>query len=289
MRIVTDSASDMPEEELTALNITQAPLYIQFPEGEVASGDLTSDAFYDRLEAMVPAIPTTSLPSGGEFAEIYRGVARDDTEILSVHVSSGLSGTINSARMGGQEVASEGINVATHDTMTLSGGQRYQVLAAVGAARAGWALPDIVSRLEQLRAQTEITYTLETLDYLARGGRIGRVTALAGGLLKLKPVIHVEHADGKYTNIGRARTISQALEVIASHMVELYAATPVWVTVLHGRLPAAAGTLSELLRSRLQVARLDELRVSPVLGVHTGPGVVGAAVAPMALLADLDL
>jgi len=289
MRIVTDSAADMPAEELGALAIAEAPLYIQFPEGEVASSDLTSDAFYDRLEAMVPAIPKTSLPSGGQFAEIYRSVARGDPEILSVHISSGLSGTINAARMGGEEVAPEGVNVAIHDTMTLSGAERYQVLAAAGAARQGWPLPDIISRLEQLRAQTEIAYTLETLEYLARGGRIGRVAALAGSLLKLKPVIHVEHTDGKYTSIGKARTISQALEVIVGRMTHLYEATPVWVTVLHGRLPAPAATLSEMLRMRLNVARLEELRVSPVLGVHTGPGVVGAAVAPMALFADLQL
>lgn len=288
MRIVTDSAADMPVEELEALEITCAPLYIQFPEGEVASSDLSTDSFYDRLEAMQPKIPTTSLPSGGEFAALYRQVARQDPNILSVHISSGLSGTLNSAQMGAEEAKPEA-NVATFDTMTLSGGERYMVLAAALAARAGWALPKVIARLEQIRADTEIVYTLETLEYLARGGRIGRVAAMAGGLLKLKPVIHVEHTDGKYTTVGRGRSISQALDVMTRHLAHLYGSKAVWVTVLHGRLPEAADALVARLQGQLNVARTDVLRVSPVLGVHTGPGVVGTAVTPMEAFADLGV
>jgi DegV family protein with EDD domain len=288
MKIVTDSAADMPVEELEALGITAAPLYIQFPEGEVASADLTTDAFYDRLEAMQPTIPTTSLPSSGEFAAIYRKVAQQDKDILSVHISSGLSGTLNAAQMGAEEARPEA-NVTIFDSMSLTAGERYPVLAAAFAVRAGWELPAILARLEQVRANTEVVYTLETLEYLARGGRIGRVAAMAGGLLKLKPVIHVEHTDGKYTTVGRGRSISQALGVMTRHLAPIYGSTAVWITVVHGRLPEAADALVAGLRNELNVARTDVLRVSPVLGVHTGPGVVGVAVTPMGLFADLGL
>ena len=103
MKIVTDCAADMSAEELKELDIEQAPLYIQFPEGEVRSTDISADAFYDRLEAMRPNVPTTAMPSSGLFAEIYRKVARVDKNIFSLHISSGLSGTINAARAGGIE------------------------------------------------------------------------------------------------------------------------------------------------------------------------------------------
>jgi DegV family protein with EDD domain len=286
MKIVTDSAADMPQEELEALGVIEAPLYISFPDGEIASSNLTTDEFYDRLEAMIPEIPTTSLPSSGQFAEIYRRVAETDPDILSIHISSGLSGTFNSARMGAEEVG-DVAHVTLFDTMTLSGGERFPVLAAAYALKKGWPLPAILERLELIRAQTELVYTLETLEYLARGGRIGRVAALAGGLLKLKPVIQVEHADGKYSTVGRGRTIPQSLDVIVNHMEHIYGATPLLATIVHGRLPDAAALLAKKLHERLTIAKLENLRVSPVLGVHTGPGLVGAGVVPYALFEDL--
>ena len=107
MKIVTDCAADMSAEELEQLGVTQAPLYIQFPEGEVNATEISADDFYNRLEAMRPAIPTTAQPSSGLFAELYRKLAEKEKEILSVHISSGLSGTINSARDGGEQVKAE--------------------------------------------------------------------------------------------------------------------------------------------------------------------------------------
>lgn len=286
MKIVTDCAADMPAAELAALGIVQAPLYIQFPEGEASSSDLTADQFYDRLAAMRPAIPTTAQPSGGMFAEIYEHLLQDGEEILSVHISSGLSGTPNAARLG-SELAGAESRVTVWDTMTLSGGQRYQVLAAALGARAGWPLSKIEERLAQLRSQTETIFTLDTLEYLARGGRIGRVQALAGTLLHLKPVIAVDHHDGKYNNTGRARTLPKALTTIVNHLHQVYGEAPLWITVMHGRFEEQASALAGELKKVLQVAKLETLRVSPVLGVHTGPGVVGAAVVPMRLLQDL--
>ena len=201
MKIVTDSGADLPAEEAQALGITVAPLFIQFPEGEIKSADIGHDAFYDRLEAMYPVIPTTAQPSAGIFSEIYSKLAAENGEIMSIHISSGLSGTAQSAHLGKSDVEKSTITVV--DSMTLSGAQRFQVLAAAWAARAGWTQEAILARLDRIRAATEIIYTLETMDYLARGGRIGRVQALAGSLLKIKPVIMVDKADGKYTSIGR--------------------------------------------------------------------------------------
>lgn len=285
MRIVTDCAADMSESELEELGITQAPLYIQFPEGEVSSSDISPDAFYDRLEAMQPGLPTTAMPSTGLLAEIYSRVARLDKDILSVHISSGLSGTINAARSAAEELRARA-NVRFWDTLTLSGGQRFQVIAAAWAARAGWTMSAIQERLAAIRERTEVIYTLDTLDYLARGGRIGRVKALAGTFLHLKPIIRVDR-DGKYTSVSSARTINKSISTIAEHLANRYATTPLWVTVLHGRLAEKAEELSAMLTEKLNIARLEMRRISPVLGVHTGPGVVGAAVVPAEVVQDL--
>jgi DegV family protein with EDD domain len=277
MKIVTDSASDMTAEEAQSLGISLIPLYIQFPEGEVSSADLTPDEFYNRLKAMVPQIPTTSQPAPGTFTDLYNRLGAEDSEILSLHVSSGLSGTIQAARQGASQTSGRKVTVV--DCLTLSGGQRFQVLAAHAAARSGRPVESILTLLDQVRAATETIFTLETLEYLARGGRIGRVAAVAGTLLRLKPIIAVEKSDGKYSSTGRGRTIQQTTGTIVDQLVQRYGTEQrMWVTIMHGQMAERAETFAEELRKRLNVARLETLRVSPVLGVHTGPGVIGAAV-----------
>jgi DegV family protein with EDD domain len=284
MKIVTDCAADLQPEERQALGIIEAPLYIQFPEGEVNSADISADEFYDRLEAMRPVIPSTAQPSSGIFTDLYRKLV-SASQVLSIHVSSGLSGTINSARVGAEQI--KGGVVQVIDSMTLSGGQRFQVLAAALGARAGWEKEAIIERMDRIRENTELIYTLETLEYLARGGRIGRVQALLGSVLKLKPVIHVDRKDGKYSTVGKGRTIPQAIEIISDHLHQAYQERELWVSVMHGRYQEGADALAGALKDRLNVKKLEILRISPVLGVHTGPGIVGAAVVPMELMQDL--
>ena len=285
MKIVTDCAADMSAEELKELGIEQAPLFIRFPDGEVSSMDISADAFYDRLEAMRPDVPTTAMASSGLFAEIYRRVAKFDRNIFSLHISFGLSGTINAARAGVEEVKREA-NVDVWDTLTLSGGERFQVITAALAARAGWTVHAIQEQLTKIREKTEVIYTLDTLDYLIRGGRIGRVKALAGALLHLKPVIRVD-TDGKYSTVTTARTIGKGLSAMAEHLYKMYSGVPVWVTILHGRFADKADVLTNELRDKLNISKLEVMRISPVLGVHTGPGVVGAAVVPVEVIKDL--
>lgn len=281
IKIVTDRAADLPREDVEELGIAVAPLFIQFPEGEVDSAELDPDEFYDRLRAMAPEVPTTAQPSPGIFAALYRELGRDADEILSLHISSGLSGTIQSAELAAAQVE---VAVETVDTMTLSGGERFQVLAAAHAVRAGWSQAALRERLQQIREATEVVFTLETLEYLARGGRIGRVQALAGTLLKLKPVIHVDKSDGKYSTVGKGRTLKRTREQIVSFLVDTYGTEPLRVSVMHGQFAEQAEALATELREALTVEKLEILRISPVLGVHTGPGVVGAAVVPSALM-----
>lgn len=281
MQILTDCSADLSPEDLREGSIAVAPLFIQFPEGEVNATDLSPDQFYTRLRAMQPRLPTTAQPSPGILAQMYRKLAQADPEILSIHISSGLSGTLGSARLGAEQAPEARVTFV--DSLTLSGGLRFQVLVAAMAARAGWSREALLARLSQIQTTAEVVYTLETLEYLARGGRIGRVQALAGSLLKIKPIIGVDHHDGKYNTLGRARTIPYALQHIAHHLATKFGhETPLWMTVLHGQLPDRAQDLAQAL-APFHVARLEVMRISPVLGVHTGPGIVGVAAMPMEL------
>lgn len=279
MQIVTDSAADLTPEDIKTWGIHVIPLYIQFPDGEVAASDITPDAFYDKLKAIVPKVPTTSQPSIGLLAEHYAKFAAKAVDVLSIHVSSGLSGTYSVAATAAKQAT--GHVVHTIDTMTLSCGQRFQVLAAAMALKAGWALDKIHERLASIRAQTETIYTLETLEYLQRGGRIGRVQALAGSLLGIKPIIKVDKTDGKYSTVGRGRSVGQTMKSMADTLKATYGDKPVWVTVVHGQFAEKAAAFEALLRESLNVVKADVLRISPVLGVHTGPGIVGGGVVPM--------
>jgi DegV family protein with EDD domain len=282
VKIVTDRAADLTNEDIITNDIAIAPLYINFPDGTVDSAELTPDDFYQRLERMQPDIPSTAQPSEGVFSELYKKVGRKGDEILSVHISSGLSGTINAARLAATNAADCIVQVV--DTLTLSGGERFQVLAAAQLARSGWQKAAILQRLGDIQRATEVMFTLETLSYLARGGRIGRVQALAGALLKIKPIIHVDPQDGKYSNLGKATTIKRATEEISELIARRYQNEKLWVSVMHGQYADKAQALAELLQERINIGKLEILRISPVLGVHTGPGIVGAAVVPMRLL-----
>lgn len=285
IKIITDCAADLTSEEIESLGITVAPLFIQFPEGEINSADLSPDKFYDKLRAMDPEIPSTAQPSAGIFAKLYQTLANAEEEILSIHVSSGLSGTIQAAKMGAEQV-SEAV-VTAIDSMTLSGGQRFQVLAAALAAKAGWAKEAIIERIDHIREHTEVIYSLDTLKYLAKGGRIGRVQALAGHLLNIKPIIRVDRDDGKYSTVGKARTLRKTLIAMTDHLAAMYEYdSPLWVSVMHGQLEEKAEEFAEMLRERLDIAHIETLRISPVLGVHTGPGIIGATVVPMRLMEE---
>ncbi len=285
MKILTDRAADLSAADIADHQITVAPLYIQFPDGEIDSADISPDDFYDKLETMFPNIPTTAQPSAGTFADLYRQMAASDPDIMAVHISSGLSGTSQSSALGAGQVSEA--NVTVVDTLTLSGGERFQVLAAAMAAKAGWSKEKILERLAQIRAATELIYTLDTLTYLQRGGRIGRVQALAGALFKIKPVIHVA-VDGKYSTLGKARTLPRARQIILDTLAARYGhKTPLWATILHGRFAGQAQKLSASVLETFNVAKHEVMRISPVLGVHTGPGIAGVAAAPFALFEDL--
>jgi DegV family protein with EDD domain len=282
MKIVTDSAVDLPEGMFAQYGIEHMPLLISFGDESLRSGiDIGPEEFYRRLAASTE-LPTTSQPSVGEFVELYRRVGQSDKDILSIHVSSGLSGTINSARLAAEQCSD--LNITVVDSKTLSGAQGFQLVAAAQAIRRGLPLDQVLARIQQVADQTEIFYTLDTLHYLEKGGRIGRVQALAGSLLHLKPVITVDKGPGNYVRAGSTRSLSKSMLMIADLIYDKVKNYPAWVHVLHSNTPPHARELAELVTARLPSAKITTGQIVPVLGVHVGPGCVGAVCGPADIL-----
>ena len=284
MKIVTDSAVDLPEEMFAQYDIERLPLQIVFGNESLRSGvDIQPEEFYRRLAASKENLPTTSQPSSGDFVELYRRVGQVDRDILSIHISSGLSGTLNSAQVAAKQCPD--LNITLVDTKTLSGAEGFQVIAAAQALRRGWPLDKILQRMKEVGEGTDIFYTLDTLYYLEKGGRIGRVQALAGALLNLKPVITVDKGPGTYVRSGSTRSFSKSLVMIADLVHEKMQSRPAWVHVLHSDSPAQAQIMADLIVARMPDVHLTRGQVVPVLGVHVGPGCVGAVCGPADILA----
>lgn len=286
MQIVTDRGMDLTAEQLEGLDIHSVPLMLTLDGKTYRSGeDIQPDQFY-RLLASTNSFPTTSQPSAGDFADLYRKLAQTDPDILSIHISSGLSGTANAARAAVELVPEAKVTIV--DTKTLSGAEGWQVEAAARAAKAGWPLEHIVALLDRIRAAVDTLYTLATLKYLIHGGRISHIKGLMASVLNIKPLIGVEKEKGIYTQRGQARMLEQAILKIADTVAQQYApGSALRLQVMHGANPEGAATLREKLDKLFKCTWLPTSSIAPVLGAHTGPGLVGLVYGPQAVFADL--
>ncbi len=285
MKIVTDSAVDLPEEMFARYGVERMPLLINFGTQSLRSGiDIQPEEFYRRLAANHDNLPTTSQPSVGDFVDLYRRVGQTDHDIVSVQISSGLSGTLNAAAQAAKQCPE--LNITLIDTKTLSAAEGFQLVAAAQAIRRGWSLDKLKQRVKEVADQTEIFFTLDTLYFLQKGGRIGRVQAIAGSLLNLKPVITVDKGPGTYVRAGSARSISKALNIITELVKDKMKERPAWVHVLHTNAMEAAQSLSAQISACLPAACITFGQIVPVLGVHTGPGCVGAVCGPLDVLEE---
>jgi len=286
MQIVTDQACDLCDAQREGLKIFMAPMRFTLDGKTYSSGeDVTARTFYDLLE-QTSSFPTTSQPSAGEFASLYRTVAKDDPEILSIHISSGLSGTIDSARAGAAMVPEA--KVTFWDTMTLSCPEVWQVEAAARALQAGWPLPQVLSLLDKIRQQSAGFFTVNTLKYLIHGGRISHIKGLLASVLKIRPIIGVEKESGKYYSAGQERTEKRAVEKMAEVVAMLYPeGTLLRVQLLHGKSPDTLELLREKMQSMFDCLWTPTVNVAPILGAHTGKSVCGLSVGPAALFREV--
>ena len=282
MQIVTDRAADLAPEQLKDLDIHFASLRIELEGKSYLSGvDLQPVEFY-RMLAATEAFPTTSQPSAGEFAALYRELAKTDPDILSIHVSSGLSGTVDSARTGAQ-MATEA-NVTIYDSLTLSCPLGWLVEAAALGLKAGLSVKTIVQRMDEIRPQVSGVFTLPFLKYLIHGGRISHMRALIASLLNIKPIITVDHITGKYVSIGQEVTFKRAILKMAELVTNTFPeGSALRIQMLHGNNLEGVEILHQRLDQLFKCHYLPTMPIAPVLGAHTGPGLVGFSFGPAAL------
>jgi DegV family protein with EDD domain len=286
MQIVTDRGCDLSPQQLQALPpIHYIPMKLTLDGKTYSSGeDLTSEDFY-RLLDETGAFPTTSQAGTGDFVDLYRRLAQDDPEILSIHISSGLSGTLNSARVAAEMVPEAQVTI--WDTMTLSAPEGWQVEAAGRAVKAGWDLKSTLSLLEKVRSITTGFFTLDTLKYLIHGGRISHLKGLLASLLNIRPVISVSKEDGRYVTMAQERTFRRAIQRMAQEVIKMYPQSKkLRLQLIHGHNPEGIEMLREAMENLVECEWLPPVTVGAILGAHTGSTLVGICAAP-AELADL--
>lgn len=288
MQIVTDSGTDLwlPPEQAAELDIHIVPLIVTLEGKSYREGvDIQPGEFY-RLLAATDSLPITSQPSAGEFAEVYRQLAVTDPDILSIHITSGLSGTVNAAQAGAAMVPEANITIV--DTKTLSAAAGWQVEAAAKALKAGWSKEQALALMERIGAASESMYTLRELKYLIHGGRISHMKGLIASVLNLKPLIGVEKVNGTYVQLGQARAFKRAVKGLADLIGKQHApGSALRVQVLHSYNPEGAAMLREQVDQRFDCTWLPVSPMSLVLGAHTGPTMVGVGYAPLATFADI--
>jgi len=276
----------LPPEEMSDVDIHVVRHTITLEDKTYRSGlDIQSNELYELL-ATTPSFPITSQPSAGDFAETYRRLAAVDPDILSIHMSSGLSGTVNAATTGA-EMTPEA-NVTIVDSKTLSAVLGWQVGAAARALKAGWTKERIVALVEQIGAASDSIYTLDDLKYLIHGGRIGHMKGLIASVLNLKPLIGVEKVGGTYAQLGTTRTFKRAVHGLVEFIAKQHTpGSTLRVQVGHAANPDGVAMLREQIDQLFECVWLPMASMSPALGAHTGPSMVGVAYAPQAAFADV--
>jgi len=253
------------------------PINIQFGLETFHEGQtIGPGTFYQRIK-MEGILPTTSQPSVGEFSQIYQTLAADGSEILSIHVTSKLSGTWQSAMLAARQLQDR-VKVSVVDSLTGSVGLGLMVREAAQLARAGWPVADIVPRLEARRPQINVFIMLKDLRYARMSGRVGRLRELLASLLNVKPIVGVD--EGALIPLERARSQQKGFERMVAMAAEQVGEAPVHLGLAHALAPSEAESLLTMARNHLncQDAFVTDLALS--LAVHFGPGTVGFATYP---------
>ena len=273
--VVADTTSYLPPELVAQHDLHLVSLYVgiegeQDREAEIA--DL--HGFYERLRASDQTV-TTSQPSVGDFIAVYEPLLAEGREIVSIHLSSGISGTYESAMQARERLTAEGKGgerIVVCDSQTGAGGMGLMILAAANAAERGANAAEANERAERARKELKIWFAVDTLDYLRRGGRIGAARAWIGTTLKIKPILTLE---GEITPIERVRTSRRSFERMVDYARQRHeAGADAWV-VQHVQDPESAERLVEACRPIFGHDPVFTSEIGPVIGAHVGPGLLG--------------
>jgi DegV family protein with EDD domain len=276
IKLVTDSTAYLPEETIRRLDIRVVPLCVHFAHEEFKEGvELSNEEFYKRLQEAAE-LPTTSQPSAGAFFEVFKELAGAGHEIVVITISSKLSGTWNSAMAARDMLPEAGISIV--DSFSTSVGLMHMVEAAGRAIASGATRDEVVAKIEEVKESTYLLFVVDTLEYLAKGGRIGNAKAFLGTLLKVKPILVLK--DGAIEPLEQVRSKRKAharmLELIENRVAGN--GSNIQVGLVHALVPDDAQALAHELSTRLGGVPVSINNLGPVIGTHTGPGVVGVAV-----------
>jgi DegV family protein with EDD domain len=275
--IVTDSTADLPPQLAASRSITVVPLTLNFDGKALLDGvDIRPDEFYRRLPS-VATHPTTSQPSAGRFAEAYSALLADHDSVVSIHISEKLSGTYESARQAAAMTDAERVRVVDSENVSMSLG--LLALTASSLAASGADAETIEAKMLDMRPLVQTYFSVATLEFLRRGGRIGRASAFLGSVLQVKPVLCIR--DGLVTPLERVRTFDRALNRIVELTREVDRGHGVCVIVGHADAGADAERIGRELEPIAETLMIQPL--GPVVGAHAGPGVVGVGCYPAEL------
>jgi DegV family protein with EDD domain len=276
--LVTDSTAYLPADMVAQHGITVVPLYVNFGDESYRDNvDITPDDFYTRLPK-AKVMPSTSQPSRGDFTTVYRRLVEEGaTAIISVHISSLLSGTVSSALMARDDVPDVPIYVV--DSLSTSMGLGFMVLEASRQLAAGQPAEEIVRSLEAMRGDLRLLFLVDTLEFLHRGGRIGGAAAFLGSMLSLKPLLTLR--DGRIEALERVRTKRRAVRRMLELVTEEMAGREVRAAILHAAIPGEGQSLCEELPQQMNCCEIYLTELSPVIGTHTGPGALGVVICPV--------
>lgn len=279
LRIVADGAVDMPMEWEKEFEINRIPININFGEKSYLQYvDLDFDGFYKLVDEKKSVFPKTSQPSPHQFVEFYKRAAQEGDTILSIHITSKLSGTYASAVAAAQEVKGK-YNVIPVDTLGGSMGTGFMCRTARQMARAGKSAEEIVHHIESIRNKVQVILTLDTLEYARRSGRVGTLSAALASVLNVKPIALLK--DGVVEMVDRVRTRKVALERVLEMAKQTYGDQPVYLAVVHARDLASGQALLEEAKKRFNIkdSVLTDLSIS--LAINFGPGTVGLVLYPV--------
>ncbi|MHB1537288.1 MAG: DegV family protein [Solirubrobacteraceae bacterium] len=283
--IVSDTTHYLPPELVAAEGIHEVSLYVGWRGQTRRELDLDGyDAFYARLRAD-PDVPTTSQPSIGDFLAVWEPLLEAGSDIVSIHLAGGISGTVGAARQAHDLLAERGLRdrIAVIDGQTGCGGLAFLLLAGVAAARGGADLATVAARVSDAREHTRIWFCVDTLEFLRRGGRIGAAQAWLGGTLKIKPILTLE---SEITPIERVRTSKRAFERMVQFAQRLLDEGQDAWAVQHIQAREEAERLAQRCEAILGCPPRFISEVGPVIGAYTGPGLLGVGGLPSALLAS---
>ncbi|MGN7414414.1 DegV family protein [Paenibacillus sp. SAF-068] len=279
--IVTDSTADIPEEIIRKYGIHIVPLRVLFGEETYADGvDLTSEQFYEKLKR-VSVLPTTSQPSPTDFMNVYQALLDEnpDRPIVSIHLSSGMSGTYQSAMLGKSLLEREG-DITVLDSKSASYGYGLMVVQAAELAEQGKPAVEIAAAIEGMQQSRKLFFLVDTLEYLQKGGRIGKASAILGTLLNIKPILSIDE-EGVIYAVEKVRGHKKAMARIIELFQKDLVGKRVNLAVGHTADPGSAIACAEQLRGHFTLNEVVYTNIGAVIGSHVGPGVIAIFMWPV--------